>query len=357
MARSASWRSLSFEEVPSALIKRQPDDSQLQLVLARRHADRGKLRLADKQPDAQAELEKTREIFRQLRATVPQMLPATTPQWIWSDEGDPRQGAPAETRYFRHTFTLDPARKVIDKALLEITADNTFTVWLNGAELGSGDHWDQLYRFDVRKLLIPGKNVLAVEAGNADGPAGLVVRLKWTAKGQPEQTLLSDAAWNSSKTREEDWTALGFAEKGWSPVKTLGTYGEVAPWRGVGVNYDLKDDEIADASVALARAYAQQGQTNEAVTTLIAASLWPRTAPPKPRSSQRPRAGRRAGTTGRASGRRWAVPDRAGPTFCRTRQCTAGGRSAAREPAPCWKKSWRRNLRTPCWPGNWPTCC
>jgi tetratricopeptide (TPR) repeat protein len=262
-----------FEEVLSALIKRQPDDPHLQLVLARRHAERGKQRLAEKQPaQAQAELEKTCEIFRQLRATVPETLPARTPQWIWSDEGDPRQTAPAETRYFRRTFTLDPAHKVIDKALLEITADNNFTVWLNGTELGSGDRWEQLYRFDVRKLLLPGKNVLAVEAGNAvAGPAGLVVRLKWTAKDQPEQTLLSDAAWYSSKAREEDWSALDFAEKGWRAVKTLGTYGEVAPWRGIGVNYDLKDNEIAGVNVALARAYAQQGQTNEAVTTLIAA--------------------------------------------------------------------------------------
>jgi putative heme-binding domain-containing protein len=161
-----------------------------------------------------------------------QARPAPTPQWIWFNEGDPLQSAPAETRYYRRTFTLDPARKVIDKAHLEITADNTFTVWLNGARVGSGDQWQQLYRFDVRKQLHPGKNILAVEAGNQGGPAGLVVRLKWTAKGQPEQTLVSDAAWKTSKNGGKGWNAVDFAEKGWSAVKVLGAYGKVGPWGG-----------------------------------------------------------------------------------------------------------------------------
>ena len=164
--------------------------------------------------------------------TPAQARPAAPPQWIWFNEGDPLQSAPAETRYFRRTFTLDPARKVIDKARLEITADNTFTVWLNGAQIGSGDQWQQLYRFDVRKQLRPGKNVLAVEAGNQGGPAGLVVRLKWTAKGQPEQTLVSDAAWKASKSGGKGWSAADFNDKGWTAARVLGAYGQVGPWGG-----------------------------------------------------------------------------------------------------------------------------
>ena len=43
-------------------------------------------------------------------------------------------------------------------------------------------------------------------------------------------------------------------------------------------------------------------------------------------------AARRAGKTGRTGGRRWPVPGRASPTFCRTRQYAAGRRSPHQGP-------------------------
>ncbi len=56
-----------FDEVLSALIKRQPDDPQLQLALARKLAERGQQRLAEKQPaEAQADLQKAGEILTHL---------------------------------------------------------------------------------------------------------------------------------------------------------------------------------------------------------------------------------------------------------------------------------------------------
>ena len=61
---------------------------------------------------------------------------------IWFDEGDPLQDAPAETRFFRRTFTVArPGDASITEAALDATADNAFTVWLNGVEVGSGDDW------------------------------------------------------------------------------------------------------------------------------------------------------------------------------------------------------------------------
>src|SRR5438128_961292 len=88
------------------------------------------------------------------------------PQWIWFDEGDPRMEAPAETRYFRRVFELERLGKGLAKATLEITADNGYRVWLNGAEVGKGSEWQNVDRYDVRRHLRAGKNVLAVEARN-----------------------------------------------------------------------------------------------------------------------------------------------------------------------------------------------
>src|SRR5262245_57913554 len=80
-------------------------------------------------------------------------------QWIWFDEGDPGKSAPGETRYFRKVFMIDrPVQKVVDEATLDITADNEFIVWVNGQEVGKGDKWERVYRFDVQKLMVHGQN-------------------------------------------------------------------------------------------------------------------------------------------------------------------------------------------------------
>src|SRR5262249_46189606 len=90
---------------------------------------------------------------------------ASAVQWIWFDEGDPTQSAPAETRYFRRVFVIDrPVQKVVDEGTLDITADNSFTVWINGHQVGKGAKWERIYRFDVTKLLQHGENAIAVEA-------------------------------------------------------------------------------------------------------------------------------------------------------------------------------------------------
>ena len=51
------------------------------------------------------------------------------------------------------------------------------------------------------------------------------------------------------------------------------------------------------------------------------------------------------------------VPGRAGPAFCRARQCRHWRTQPAPKPAPCTKRSWRRSRRTPHGPLSWPSCC
>src|SRR5947209_7132607 len=69
-------------------------------------------------------------------------------QWIWYDEGDPLTNAPAGTRYFRKTVDVGRA---VEEAQLDITADDAFRVRINGVEVGAGDTWKTVYRFDVAK--------------------------------------------------------------------------------------------------------------------------------------------------------------------------------------------------------------
>lgn len=150
------------------------------------------------------------------------------PQWIWFKEGDPLSNAPAETRYFRKTFTVE---QPVSAAKLEITADNAFTVWLNGQRVGSAAEWQALHAFDVKAQMVQGMNVLAVEAENQGGPAGMVVRLTYKSKGQ-SRAIVTDGSWKASAASGKDWQQPQYKETAWTPALVLGPYGKTGPWGG-----------------------------------------------------------------------------------------------------------------------------
>ncbi len=156
-------------------------------------------------------------------------------QWIWFDEGNPLEGAPADARYFRRVFDLDrPQAAAIASATLEITADNRFIVWLNGSRIGQGDSWERLHRFNVLRHLRNGKNTIAVQAINDGGPAGLVVRLRWTPAGKRRQELVSDGSWKTVKSAPLDWYKTDYDDAKWTKARVLGPYGRVGPWSSGG---------------------------------------------------------------------------------------------------------------------------
>lgn len=150
-------------------------------------------------------------------------------QWIWFNEGDPTISAPEGTRFFRRTLKV--ARSA-DEAVLDITADNAFTVWINGNLVGSGDDWKKIYRFDIRKHIVDGKNVVAVEAKvSKSGPAGLLVRLGYIPNGQSRLAVLSDHSWKASRDFVEGWQKLKFDDSKWTNAKVLGPYGVTGRWK------------------------------------------------------------------------------------------------------------------------------
>ncbi|HMO36940.1 MAG TPA: hypothetical protein PKA06_12940, partial [Gemmatales bacterium] len=65
--------------------------------------------------------------------------------WIWSKESEP---IPAGKRWFRKAVFIDrPISNPVDVAIIEITADDEFTLWFNGKKIGSGNTWKTMYRF------------------------------------------------------------------------------------------------------------------------------------------------------------------------------------------------------------------
>ncbi|HEY1377893.1 MAG TPA: HEAT repeat domain-containing protein [Gemmataceae bacterium] len=151
-------------------------------------------------------------------------------QWIWTNDGDPATDASLGSRYFRRAFAVG---RFADDATLDITADNAFTVWVNGTKVGSGDDWKKVYRFDVKPYIVDGKNVIAVEAQHTrPGPAGLMVRLGYVPNGQSRLAVFSDGSWKASDAAPAGWEAIKFDDANWAHAKVLGPYGKTGRWTG-----------------------------------------------------------------------------------------------------------------------------
>ncbi|MCA9269507.1 MAG: hypothetical protein KDA41_13595, partial [Planctomycetales bacterium] len=149
------------------------------------------------------------------------------PQWIWTSAAA-RADAPAGAAYFRTAFTLNSVRA----AQVEATCDNQFNLYVNGALALSGDNWQQTKSADISKHLKAGRNVIAVEATNSDGPAGLVARIvvKETG-GVPVDASTSDK-WKFSLKPEQGWRDAAFDDSAWASAHALGPIGKTAPWNG-----------------------------------------------------------------------------------------------------------------------------
>lgn len=143
-------------------------------------------------------------------------------QWIWAPEGNPAADAPAGVaRHFRRTVVVDP-RRALREGHAFLTADNEFTLRVNGEPVATGNDFRNLCTADIKSLLKPGDNVLtvaAVNAGTEPNPAGLIaaVRLQYT-DGSIE-VLASDDTWQVA-------VAEGAQE---TPARVLGPAG-MAPW-------------------------------------------------------------------------------------------------------------------------------
>ena len=134
-----------------------------------------------------------KRIFSLLVLVAPIAFAAPTPHWIWPDKAQ----LDGDVAYFRKALEL-PAGTV-KTATVEATADNGFTLFVNGTKVLAGGNWGVRYSANVAKLLKPGQmNVLAAEGRNAGSPAGFVARLTVDIGGK-KTVLVSDPTWLTSR--------------------------------------------------------------------------------------------------------------------------------------------------------------
>ncbi|HOX59334.1 MAG TPA: glycosyl hydrolase [Candidatus Paceibacterota bacterium] len=151
--------------------------------------------------------------------------------WTWYPEANRRENAPPGTRYFRRTIDI-PAGATIRKATFAGTADNSFTLFINGREAGQGDSspegWRNPAELDVTRFLAPGRNQLAIAAvngGDKPNPAGLLGCLTVELASGPPLTDRVGKTWKTSKENPEHWTEAGFDDSSWPAARELLAFG------------------------------------------------------------------------------------------------------------------------------------
>jgi formylglycine-generating enzyme required for sulfatase activity/tetratricopeptide (TPR) repeat protein len=283
-----------FDDLLSTLIQRRPDDSQVQLALARKLAERGKQLLAEKQPaKALAELQKSREAFTRLPAE-PQWT-VLTPVEMKSNGGEKltveKDGSifvsgpnPARAVYTLKLRTDLPALTAIR---LETIPDARLPDGGAG-RYGNGN-------FHVAEF------TAAIVSNQADAkPTPLnfgSAHADWQQTESQTSSSMIDGNPNTwwdthPRIREPHWAVFSLRSPARidggslsitldSGITSWGMHGlgrfrlsvtnEADAFIRTPLRKDLKEFEVVDLNVALAKAHAQQGQNDEAVAAFARA--------------------------------------------------------------------------------------
>jgi hypothetical protein len=157
--------------------------------------------------------------------------PIDAAKWIWYPEGHPAVDAPPGRRYFRRLVDVD-AKSPLESAQIVLTADNSFTCWINGHWAGTSEDFTQLTATDVTSMLKPGANlvaVLGINGANAPNPAGLIGYLSLKYRDGRIVNVPTDNTWQTALTVKEDWNTDAAAPQQWTRAMELGPLG-IAPW-------------------------------------------------------------------------------------------------------------------------------
>jgi len=172
--------------------------------------------------------------------------------WIWNakDEGGKK------AVFFRRHFNIDPS-ETVEKALLKITADDSYEVYMNGTKIDQNSNVNDVSYMTVSHRVQPGKNVMVVKAINQGGPAGLLVSLKVFLESGKVIDVKSDSEWLSSLKSAAWWQSLKCDDSNWDKAEIVGPYG-CEPWK------ELKEDPGPRRSLCMRKDFTLKSKVKRA---------------------------------------------------------------------------------------------
>ena len=160
--------------------------------------------------------------------SAPAQEGATPPHWIWRATGKPLGETAAETCWLRKPFQIKEASRLV----LDVTADNSYELFLDGKQIAAGASWEVLNLVDLK--IAVGAHVLAAVATNAEpGPAGFLLRggILPLGQGVPIHTDRS-CAQTDKAPKGDDWKLASFDDSKWTQAVNFGPLGQ-GPWTGL----------------------------------------------------------------------------------------------------------------------------
>lgn len=144
--------------------------------------------------------------------------------WIWC----PSDGDPSRRAFLRRLFHVrdDVA---VERALIHLTSDSTFHLFLNGRQIGHQALNCEIVEYDLAALVRKGSNILAVDARGHAGPYGLTVGARIDYSDGACLEIRSDQSWLSSPSAPGAWKGADFDAGHWQPAFTVARYGD-EPW-------------------------------------------------------------------------------------------------------------------------------
>jgi hypothetical protein len=151
--------------------------------------------------------------------------------WIWYPAGNPAKSAPVGTRYFHRVIEMDGAKE-LKSATAALTADNTFTLWINGKKVSEGDNFNVTVSTHIESFLRPGANILAVavsNGGQGDNPAGWIGAFDISYNDGSRTVVRTDNKWSVGLSARSGWEQSMTKPEDWKDAQVLGSYA-MAPW-------------------------------------------------------------------------------------------------------------------------------
>ena len=137
---------------------------------------------------------------------------------IWSPRYDGEAGAQG-TCFFRKKFTLiNPER-----ATLQVVAEDSFELFINGQSVMSGRSDGEIYESDVSSHLKPGVNLVAIRVQNYDEEApGLACKMRVKEFNETRwRSLRSDNQWKTRTTEIPNWNSTGYDDMSWINARVV----------------------------------------------------------------------------------------------------------------------------------------
>ena len=163
---------------------------------------------------------------------VPSYTGTPTANWLWNTPGATSSTAEGNI-YLRKTFTVaDPSS--ISSAVLRVNADDGHMTYVNGTLVSSApgnvnNGWQTSQISDIKSLLVPGTNVIAIEGIATDTGANSVI-----AAAQLDSTrIVTDGTWKAlpgtPASPPAGWNTASFDDSSWPAASVQGPYG-ISPW-------------------------------------------------------------------------------------------------------------------------------